>query len=167
MQNTFKPYVLRCIIRRNLPDLIYDILVDKLGLFHKGLDCEAAGGTHNFYNSDNKICGCYYCEVKKPICVLKTIVLISPLSNPETLKPFVEECLNDKVSLISVIGAGCQEIEDEIDWILIDAGSEEDRFITTTSHPNETIEDVTEFAENWSLLQTFNDQVPDVKIIRL
>jgi len=167
MLNIFKPYVLKCIIRRNLPDPIYDILVDKLGLFNKGHDCESVGGSHRFYNSDNKNCGCYYCDVKKPICILKTIVLISPLSDPNRLEPFVEHCLNDRVSLICVIGNDCQKIEDLIDDLIIGNGSEDDRFITTTSHPNETLEDVIEFAEGWSIQQTFKDHNPDVKIIRL
>jgi hypothetical protein len=32
-------------------------------LFDKGRDCEAAGGEHHWYNTDDKHSACYYCQV--------------------------------------------------------------------------------------------------------
>jgi hypothetical protein len=167
MFNILKPYVLRCIIRRNLPDPIYDILVNNLGLFNKGHDCEAVCGSHSFYNCDGQNYGCYYCEIKKTFSPLKTIILILPLSNTKLLDPFVEQCLIDKVSLICVFGDNCQDVEDKIDWILVGDGSDENRFITTTSHPNDTLEDVKKFAQGWSLDHMFYNHTPDVEEIKL
>jgi len=53
-----KPYRLRSKIRRNLPWFLIN-----LGLARKGKDCEEAGGTHEWYNVDDKASGCYHCEV--------------------------------------------------------------------------------------------------------
>jgi hypothetical protein len=34
-------------------------------LVTKGKDCEAAGGTHEWYNIDNQISGCYHCNEER------------------------------------------------------------------------------------------------------
>ena len=75
------------------------------------------------------------------------VVLHAPLKNSEALEPFVEDCLRDKVVLIAVVGEGCQEIETLIDEIIVGDGSDPERFIATTSHPEESIEDVMNFAK--------------------
>jgi len=77
------------------------------------------------------------------------IVLCVPLKNRDALRPFVEECLRDKVALIAVIGEGCQDIEDLIDEIVVGDGSDDSRFVVTTSHPQESVEDVLTFATFW------------------
>jgi hypothetical protein len=77
------------------------------------------------------------------------IVLHSPLSDPAVLDQFVEDCLRDKVALISVVGEGCEEIEELIDELVVGDGSDADRFIMTTSHKSESVATVLEFAEAW------------------
>jgi len=76
------------------------------------------------------------------------IVLCAPLQNDEALKPFVEDCLRDKVELIAVVGDGCRSIELRIDQIIFGDGSDPARTIITTSHPDLAIEDVVKFATN-------------------
>lgn len=49
-----QPYRWRTDLRRKLPWLMN-------GWFHKGTDCEAAGGSHQWYNIDNENSGCYHC----------------------------------------------------------------------------------------------------------
>lgn len=74
------------------------------------------------------------------------VILQLPLSNPDRLAPFVEECIRDKVALIAVVGDGCRAVEDLIDDIILyGKGKGGDRFIATTSHPDETLEEVLEF----------------------
>lgn len=51
------PYVWRTRIRQYLPWFLID-----LGVCDKGLDCEAVGGTHEWFNHDNKTSGCYHCK---------------------------------------------------------------------------------------------------------
>ena len=41
------------------------ILID-LGVCDKGKDCESAGGSHSWYNHDDKTSACYHCKVTRP-----------------------------------------------------------------------------------------------------
>jgi hypothetical protein len=75
------------------------------------------------------------------------IILQLPLSNPDLLDDFVEACIRDGVTLIAVVGEGCRKTEDIIDELIVADGSDQSRFsVTTTSHPDETMEEVIEFA---------------------
>lgn len=77
------------------------------------------------------------------------IVLVLPLSDRALLPAFVEKCVADNVSLIAVIGEGCAQIENEIDGLIIGDGSDDSRFITTSSHPDEPLDEVVDFATTW------------------
>lgn len=72
----------------------------------------------------------------------RKVILHAPVSDGALLDGFVEQCLNDDVSLVAVVGPGCGRIEDIIDEIVIGDGSDESRFLCTTSHPDELFEDV-------------------------
>ncbi len=78
------------------------------------------------------------------------IVLHVPLRDEAALEPFVEQCLLDKVVLIAVVGDGCEHVEDVIDEIVVGDGSDDSRFVVTTSHTDEPVHEVLEFAENWA-----------------
>ena len=90
------------------------------------------------------------------------VVLRLPLSNEGLLAAFVEECLRDRVTLIAVVGEGAAQIEDIIDELVVGDGSDDARFVTTTSHSNETVEEVVEFAGFWS-----NERDQPVQIVSL
>jgi hypothetical protein len=74
------------------------------------------------------------------------IVLQLPISDPDLLPRFVEACIRDGVALIAIAGEGCTEIEEMIDVLVVGDGSEKSRFLATSSHAGETIEEVMEFA---------------------
>ncbi len=59
-QNWRSPYRIRTLLRSRLPWFVID-----LGIADKGTDCEAEGGSHEWYNVDNKISACYHCKVEK------------------------------------------------------------------------------------------------------
>ncbi len=77
------------------------------------------------------------------------IVLHSPPSDEGLLDDFVEQCLRDRVSLVAVIGQGCQRIEDILDALVVGDGSDPDRFLCTTSHPDESLDEVLQFVRTW------------------
>ena len=77
------------------------------------------------------------------------IVLALPVSDEASLAAFVEQCVARNVSLIAVYGERCERIEDEIDWLIVGDGTDVSRFITTSSHPGETLEEALEFATAW------------------
>lgn len=85
-----------------------------------------------------------------------------PILNPAALEPFVESCIQDEVLLIAVVGDGCELVEDLIDDIIVGDGHDEGRFICTTSHPEEPVEDVIEFASRFGELTA-----QEVKVVRL
>ncbi len=76
------------------------------------------------------------------------IVLRAGNWTAEVLLNFVEKCLRDKVSWIAVVGDHCREIEDILDNLIVLDGADESRFIVTTSHPDETYDDVAAFLRN-------------------
>ncbi|MBU1385735.1 MAG: hypothetical protein KKG14_02275 [Alphaproteobacteria bacterium] len=53
------------------------------------------------------------------------------------------------MALIAVWGEGCGAVEDLIDEIVVGDGSDDNRFITTSAHEGEALDDVIEFARNW------------------
>lgn len=92
----------------------------------------------------------------------RKVVLLLPLSDSAALKPFVEQCLRDEVALVAIVGENADEIEDRIDDLLIDDGSDPNRFFVTTSHMDETIEDVVFFARSFDA-----DEGGEIQQIRL
>lgn len=77
------------------------------------------------------------------------IVLHTPLTDLSKLNPFVEDCLREGVRLIAVAGPDAEIIEDTIDDLVVGDGSRADRFVVTSSHAGELIEDVIDFAASW------------------
>ena len=73
------------------------------------------------------------------------VILHSPLSDPAQLDSFVERCLADGVVLIAVVGIDADKVEELIDEIVVGDGSDESRFVVTTSHCNESLEEVLDF----------------------
>lgn len=81
----------------------------------------------------------------------RKIILHSPVSDERLLEYFVEECLRDRVSLIAVVGPDSARLEDLIDWIVVGDGYDSDRFVCTTSHPEESFADVVNMVEFWEM----------------
>jgi hypothetical protein len=73
------------------------------------------------------------------------VILHTPLADPTKLPSFVETCLADGVVLIAVFGSDCARVEDLIDELVVGDGSDESRFVMTSSHPGESLDEVLEF----------------------
>lgn len=69
---------------------------------------------------------------------------------------------NDGMSLAAVVGQGCARVEDIIDEIVVGDGSSEARFPCTTSHPDESFEDVLNMGETWEFER--GDPVEEVRL---
>jgi len=78
------------------------------------------------------------------------------------LDDFIEQCLQDGVSLVAIFGLGCERIEDIVDEIVVGDGSNVSRFLCTTSHPDEPFEDVLNMALTWELER--GDPVQEVRL---
>ncbi|WP_395447216.1 hypothetical protein ACHMW7_19725 [Aminobacter sp. UC22_36] len=89
------------------------------------------------------------------------IILHLLVSDPDAIGPFVEQCLLDGVSLISIVGENAREVEDLIDGLVLGDGSDASRFVVTTEHHNETVDAVMEFAAH------FGSYSDNVQLVRL
>lgn len=74
-------------------------------------------------------------------------ILYCPIMDESRLDAFVEQCLAEKVSLLAIFGPDSRRIEEIVDEIIVGDGSKEDRFMCTTSHPDESFEDVLAFVQ--------------------
>jgi hypothetical protein len=77
------------------------------------------------------------------------VILHTPLSDPSKLEQFVEDCWREGVRLIAVAGPDADLIEDTIDEIVVGDATQDDRFVVTSNHAGEPIEDVLLFAASW------------------
>jgi hypothetical protein len=68
------------------------------------------------------------------------------LRDEALLEPSVEDCLREGVELIAVVGEGCEYVHDLIDEIVVGDGSDDSRFIMTSWHEDESVEEASEFA---------------------
>jgi hypothetical protein len=92
------------------------------------------------------------------------IILHAPPWHSPKLEAFVEKCIQDKVVLVCVIGNDCARVEDVIDELAVADGSDPSRVLNTTSHPNESISEVREFAEGWTLDVDPASRVQEVRL---
>ncbi len=97
-----------------------------------------------------------------PMKFARKLILHAPVSDEGLLEKFVEKCLRDKVSLLAIVGPDCVRLEDIIDEIVVGDGTEPNRFLCTTSHPDEPFEAVLNMAEIWETER--NDPVQEVRI---
>jgi hypothetical protein len=74
------------------------------------------------------------------------IILHSPISDYEALAEFIERCLKDGVRLISIAGEDAQRVEHDVDLLVIGDGSDKDRFLVTSAHVGEPLDEVLDFA---------------------
>lgn len=76
------------------------------------------------------------------------VVIHSKAGAKMSLDQLVEQFIADGVKFVAVAGMDCALIEDIIDELVVGDGSNEDRFILTSSHPGETLEEVMQFASS-------------------
>lgn len=77
----------------------------------------------------------------------KKLVLHCPNGRPAGIAELAAQFLIEGVKLVASVGPACREIEDIVDDTAIAAGSPERNFILTSSHPDELLADVIQFAE--------------------
>jgi hypothetical protein len=66
------------------------------------------------------------------------------------LDAMVEEFLRDGVRLVAVVGQDCERVEEVIDELVVGLGDDASRFLLTSSHPGESVEDAVAFAQSLS-----------------
>ena len=88
----------------------------------------------------------------------KKIVLHTPSGCVPSLEGLVEQFIRDGVRLVAVVGKDSARIEDAVDAVVEDSG----HFVLTSSHPDETLDEVVEFARCLT-----GEYAGDVEIVEL
>lgn len=78
------------------------------------------------------------------------IVLHSKSGYRPEMVTLIEKLIGEGVKFVGVVGKDCEKIEDVIDEIVVGDGTT-GRFILTSSHPGESLEEAIEFARSLSL----------------
>jgi len=92
----------------------------------------------------------------EPLGMANCIVLRSSTPYSSEHEPLLRSVLDQEPGLFAVVGRGSQSWEDAMDWLCVDlrAGDvRSDRFCKTTSHIEETLEEVVAYAEKWCELR--------------
>ena len=77
------------------------------------------------------------------------ILLICPVSDLTSLERSIELWIESGVELVSAWGMGCEKVHDRIDEIVIGDGTDTSRFLMTSWHANETLDEAKEFASQF------------------
>ena len=97
----------------------------------------------------------------------KCAVLFTESNYAELHKPFLRRILSESPDLFAVVGVDCEKWEDAMDWLCIEldaSGELPGAFCNTTSHSNESVDDVLEFANQWCDLKGWKRDVSVHKI---
>ncbi|MBX2847286.1 MAG: hypothetical protein KTR16_03115 [Acidiferrobacterales bacterium] len=78
----------------------------------------------------------------------KKVVIISENGYDGKYDETILSLLEEGCELISIVGKDCVFWENMIDELAVGNG-ENPKYVTTSSHPDETEEEVIKFAENW------------------
>jgi hypothetical protein len=66
------------------------------------------------------------------------------------LDEMVEQFLRDGVVFVGVVGKDCSRVDDIIDELVVGDGSDETRFILTSFHEGESLDEAIDFARSLS-----------------
>lgn len=92
---------------------------------------------------------------------MSKVVLVSESGYDEKHDELLNSFLDQEYELFCVVGKDCELWEEIMDEIAVGDGTNS-RYITTTSHPNETELEVVEFAESFT-----TKSKSAVKIVRI
>ena len=63
------------------------------------------------------------------------VILCLPLIQPDRLAPLAERLLIEGVELLAICGPDAAGVEDQVDELVVGDGSDPERFLLTSSHP--------------------------------
>lgn len=83
----------------------------------------------------------------------KCIVVVSNSGYSDEQLGLLRGWLDEGIALFCVVGKDCEVWEEAMDYLCVNldvSGEKPGVFCVTTSHPDETVEEVVEFASNWN-----------------
>lgn len=92
----------------------------------------------------------------------KKVVLVSKGGYNPSHNDFLRSLIKRRICLFCAVGKDCVLWEDVMDELVVGPTGEYVWHVTTTSHPNESIEDVVEFAKLFLLTEPTTVEVIEV-----
>lgn len=96
------------------------------------------------------------------IVAAKKVVLVSRSCYEARHDHLLQSLIDRKIVLFCAVGRDCAAWEDAMDWLCIGPSGEGSWHVVTTSHPDESVEEVVAFADAWSV-----DKASGVEIIEV
>ena len=81
----------------------------------------------------------------------KKVILVSSKTYSPKFEYILNELIDREIQLFCAVGKDCAKWEDAIDWIYVEKNNNKKYHITTTCHPDESLEEVKEFAQLFSI----------------
>ena len=79
----------------------------------------------------------------------KVILVSTTAYQPERDAALLHELLQSKIELFCAVGVDARSWEDALDWLFVMDYSDDTYSLLTTAHPDESLEDVIEFAQSF------------------
>jgi hypothetical protein len=79
----------------------------------------------------------------------KKVLLISKSGYNVKHNAMLKKMIDEGVELFCAVGKNCEAWEEAMDWLCDGPDGEEHIFINTSSHPDESVEEVLGFAKQW------------------
>jgi len=80
----------------------------------------------------------------------KKVILSTNKKYSSEYNDLLASLIERKIELFCAVGEDCVNWEEALDSACFNEKGEEIGFVVTTSHPNETLKEVKEFAKQWS-----------------
>jgi hypothetical protein len=93
------------------------------------------------------------------------VVLVSNSGYKQEHNELLQELIENEIDLFSAVGIECQQWEEAMGLLCAELNANDLKpkvFCSTTSHPDESVEDVIKFAEYWD-----QEEPTEVKIIEI
>ena len=92
----------------------------------------------------------------------KKVVLFSQGGYHESHDTLLQSLINRRIGLFCAVGKDCEIWEDVMDELVVGPKRDYEWHVNTTSHPNETLAEVIEFAEMFDLNEPTSVEVIEV-----
>jgi len=96
--------------------------------------------------------------------IAKKVILLSISGYSAENDALLSQLINEKIRLFCAAGKDCAIWEESMDALFVGEGDEKDFEMMTTSHPNETFDEVMQFAETFRIEGIDNKAVTVIQI---
>jgi hypothetical protein len=94
----------------------------------------------------------------------KRVVLFSINGYSEQHDALLRQLIDEKINLFCAVGKDCKLWEEIVDELFVGEGEERDFELITTSHPDETFDEVIQFAETFHFEGIDNEKIRIIQV---